>query len=71
MQPPAAMIFSNFTLLFDQFIIENFFLPVLVGLLHHCYMCYSNAKCDPLSLVVLFLSKVPPTLFSVLLLFKS
>lgn len=43
----------------------NLFFSVVVGLLHHCYIRYSNAKCDPLSSLVLFLGLVPPTLFSI------
>ena len=38
---------------------------MFLGLLHHRYIRYSNAKCDPLSSVVLFTGLAPPTLFSI------
>lgn len=44
---------------------QNCIFSVVVWLLHHCYIRYSNAKCDPLFSVVLFLGLVPPTLFSI------
>lgn len=34
-------------------------------MLHHRYIRYSNAKCDPLSSAVLFPGLAPPTLFSI------
>lgn len=47
------------------FHINLFFPLVVLGLLHHRYIRYSNAKCDPLSSAVLFLGLAPPTLFSI------
>lgn len=44
---------------------QNHIFSVVVWLLHHCYIRYSNAKCDPLFSVVLFFGLVPPTLFSI------
>lgn len=44
---------------------QNPIFSVVVWMLHHCYIRYSNAKCDPLFSVVLFLGLVPPTLFSI------
>lgn len=38
---------------------------VVLGLLHHHYIRYSNAKSDPLSAAVLLPGLAPPTLFSI------